>query len=226
MKQHAKKGYIVGLVLSVIVVLSLNLDQFQSYSSPGQLNTGHEALACNECHEPADGTLRQQTQANVNYLIGKRESHVAFNYKTPNNKDCLDCHNRENDNHPIYRFNEPRFLEVREAISPQHCDSCHKEHSGVRVTSNPDNCQHCHSEIIVKEDPLDISHETLVKDKKWDTCLQCHDFHGNHEMQVPDKTSNMLDKQLIENYFKGQEDPYSANKLYKAKESRYENQSN
>ncbi|KAG1658096.1 hypothetical protein GQR58_023141 [Nymphon striatum] len=158
-----------------------SLDEpFKAADSPGPLNTGHEALACNECHEEADGSIRQQIQANLNYLLGAREKHVAFNYESPTNTDCLACHQRENDNHPIYRFNEPRFREAREALSPQHCVSCHQEHKGVRVTSAPDNCKHCHEELIVKEDPLDVSHQQLVDEKRWDTCLQCHDFHGGH----------------------------------------------
>lgn len=226
MRRFATKGYITGLLISVIALVLLTLSQFQHFSSPGPLNTGHETLACNECHEEAEGSIRQQIQANLNYLLGAREKHVAFNYESPTNTDCLACHQRENDNHPIYRFNEPRFREAREALSPQHCVSCHQEHKGVRVTSAPDNCKHCHEELIVKEDPLDVSHQQLVDEKRWDTCLQCHDFHGNHEMHVSKTASDMLDKKLIHDYFKGQEDPYSSNKLYKAKESRYENKSN
>lgn len=226
MRRYATKGYITGLVLSILLLLSLSMSQFQTIRSPGVLNTGHEALECKECHENAGGSIRQQIQANLNYLLGARSSQVTFNYESPDNHDCLACHTRDNDNHPIYRFNEPRFQEVREKIQPQYCNSCHKEHSGVRVTSNPENCKQCHDETIVKEDPLDISHEILVKQNKWDTCLQCHDFHGNHEMQIPTHTPDMHDANLINQYFKGGKDPYSLIKTYKAKESRYDNKSN
>ena len=27
------------------------------------------------------------------------------------------------------------------------------------------------------------SHATLFADGEWDTCLQCHDFHGNHDLK-------------------------------------------
>lgn len=99
--------------------------------APGDFNTGHENLTCNECHESADGTIRQQIQSNISYLLGNRETLAVFNLQSPDNKDCLACHNREDDKHPVYRFNEPRFIEARKAIQPQKCVSCHLEHTGV-----------------------------------------------------------------------------------------------
>lgn len=187
------------------------------------MNTGHEKLACKECHQSADGSIRQQIQANLGYLLGQRSTLAVFNYESPDNNDCLACHNRDNDKHPVYRFNEPRFLEARKEIQPQFCVSCHTEHTGVRVSSDPENCKHCHEEIEVKDDPLDIPHADLIKLKDWDTCLSCHDFHGNHVMKTATDTKDMIDKTLIKKYLLGGKDPYSEVKTFTPKETRYEN---
>lgn len=222
MRLFAHKGYLLGVVLSFLLIGLLSLVDLHHLRTPGEFNTGHENLACNECHQTADGSIRQQVQANLSYLLGSRDKTTAFNFENPDNKDCLDCHERDNDNHPVYRFNEPRFLEAREAIQPQYCVSCHKEHTGVRASSSPTNCQLCHKEIEVKEDPLDISHTELIKIKNWVSCLGCHDFHGNHIMKVTTDTKDMIDKELIKNYLQGGKDPYSKEKTTKSKETRYE----
>lgn len=223
MRLFAYKGYLIGLLASVLFLGFFALADFQHLRTPGHNNTGHETLVCIECHEESKGSIRQQIQANLSYLIGTRPDVVTFNFSTPDNYDCLACHDRDNDNHPIYRFNEPRFLEARKAIQPQLCQSCHIEHSGVRVTSSPENCELCHQELNVKDDPLETTHLELIKDEQWDSCLRCHDFHGNHDMKTPSQTNKMLELQSIEAYFNGGADPYSAKKLNKAKETRYEN---
>lgn len=223
MRSLAKKGYLIGLILCLVVITLLQVDSLHHFRTPGAFNTGHENLACKECHEAATGTIRQQTQANMAFLFGQKPKPVAFNFVTPNNKDCLACHDRENDRHPVYRFNEPRFLEARQAIQPQHCYSCHKEHTGVRVSSKPENCQYCHEEIEVKNDPLDTSHHDLIKGKEWGTCLACHDFHGNHQRKTPTNNKDMLEIKVIHEYFEGGKDPYSNEKIEKSKETRYEN---
>lgn len=223
MRLLAHKAYILGLILSVLTVGILSLTDLHYLRAPDAFNTGHEGLACNECHELAKGSIRQQVQANISYLLGKRSSVTAFNFQFPDNKDCLACHDRADDKHPVYRFNEPRFLEARKAIQPQHCVSCHKEHTGVRVSSKPENCQYCHEEIEVKDDPLDISHIDLIKLKDWRSCLTCHDFHGNHIMQTPTSILDSLDDKLIRDYMTGGKDPYSDTKTAKSKVTRYEN---
>ena len=201
----------------------LSITDFHQWRMPGDSNAGHESLACMECHEAAPGTIRQQIQANVQYFTGLRQKSVAFNYERPNNSDCLACHEREDDKHPVYRFNEPRFLEARKAIQPQYCVSCHQEHTGVRVSSDPENCRFCHDDIEVNNDPLDISHATLIESDNWSSCLRCHDFHGNHEMAIAVNTSDMLQADLVMDYFAGGKNPYSVESRSKAKETRYEN---
>lgn len=223
MRNIAFRGYLIGVVVSIILLGCLSLVNFHHLRAPGEFNTGHEGLACIECHESADGTLRQQIQANISYLFGQRSQVAGFNFRVPNNKDCLACHEREDDSHPVYRFNEPRFLEAREAIKPQYCVSCHQEHKGVRVTSSPENCQYCHAEIEVKNDPLDISHADLSALQDWDTCMGCHDFHGNHVMETAISIKDMLDKNIVQDFLDGGKDPYSENKTAVSKEARYEN---
>lgn len=223
MRKLAHKGYFIGLVAAFLLLGFLSLTDFHHLRTPGPFNAGHEKLACEECHESATGSMRQQIQANLAYLAGQRSTVAAFNFEFPDNRDCLACHAREDDHHPVYRFNEPRFKEARKALKPQYCVSCHKEHTGVRVSSEAENCRHCHEEIKVKHDPLDISHADLIKLKDWGTCLACHDFHGNHVMKVATKVEDMLDAEEIKNYFAGGKDPYSEKKTEKSRKTRYEN---
>lgn len=69
----------------------LSTDGAHLWRMLGPLNTGHEKQACNECHEQATGSFRQQIQANISYLMGKRKELVALNLSSADNKDCLAC---------------------------------------------------------------------------------------------------------------------------------------
>ena len=165
MSLSRNKFYLISLLLGLIMIYIFTLEAFSSWSVSGAMNKGHEKLSCVECHQPAKGTTRQQIQSNVKYWLGFITEATPFGYITPDNKDCLSCHEREDDNHPVYRFNEPKFSKARKAIHPEHCSSCHQEHNGVRVTSKPTNCKHCHKDLRLKEDKISPSHETLIKDK-------------------------------------------------------------
>ena len=212
-------GYLSGVLVSVIVVLSLLHPSNTELHAHGPMNVGHEKLKCSECHKAAAGTLRQQLQANVNYLLGLREKNVAVGFKKVSNKECLDCHDRETDNHPVYRFVEPKFSKVRAILQPQLCTSCHNEHSAKRVTIDNLFCQHCHSKLSIKEDVLSTTHETLVKQKRWKTCLGCHDYHGNHLMKISEDIKNVFSDKTVKDYFDGASSPYSREKKYKARET-------
>ena len=61
---------------------------------------------------------------------------------------------------------------------------------------------------------LDISHKDLISQESWNTCIQCHDFHGNHKYALPEKMSDTIPMQTIQNYFDGGEDPYGKVKKY------------
>lgn len=203
-------GASVGCVLSGSVLLALFVPGNERFSAPGPMNRGHENMACENCHRPAPGTLRQQLQANARYLLGLRETPVDFGERNVVNEDCLACHERPFDRHPVARFVEPRFSDARAAIAPQFCESCHREHSGVRVTASIDYCAHCHGDIALKNDPLDVPHTQLAEQNSWATCLGCHDFHGNHVASPALQLSAAVAPPHITAYFEGGASYYPA----------------
>ena len=53
---------------------------------------------------------------------------------------------------------------LEETNKEEFCISCHLEHRGVRVTmADIGYCRHCHEDTRLKIDPLDVSHEALIK---------------------------------------------------------------
>ena len=217
LSRRQKVAYSLGLSLNVIVVFILLHPQYSSWHAHGPIQSGHTDIECNACHQKSSGTLRQQLQAKVQFLLGNREENVHVATRPVSNTQCLACHARDNDNHPVHRFNEPRFAKVRTKLMPQTCLGCHMEHTGKRVTQNIDICQNCHEDLKIKQDPITTSHYQLVKQQKWHTCLGCHDFHGNHIMTLPDTLTRLISKESIEAYFSDGESPYSQQKHHKAK---------
>jgi hypothetical protein len=208
-------GLIIGIFMGGLALVVLLSPDQESLHARGPMNSGHEDLECEYCHQPARGTLRQQIQANARYLTGQRNSPADFGLSAAGNDQCLACHERPNDRHPVFRFNEPRFQEARSAIHPESCISCHREHRGERTTiASLDYCQHCHEDTLLKNDPVDISHEELIADERWNTCLGCHDFHGNHLMEVPDKLSEAIPPGELQIYLRGGESPYGNDKYH------------
>ena len=213
-------GYALGATVGIILLLILFSPEYTYLHAKGVMNSGHEALQCQDCHTPAAGTFRQQLQANVKYLLGHRTQAVAFGNNPVTNKECVACHERPNDNHPVYRFNEPKYADVRKAIQPQLCTSCHQEHKGKRVTIKIDFCSHCHDALEIKHDPVIPTHAKIVHDKDWSSCLGCHDFHGNHLMKINKLYSNKIIPKIVTDYFAGNDSPYSNKKKYSAKQSK------
>ena len=208
-------GLALGIFTGSVILAFLLLPDQHKLHARGPMNTGHEGLRCEYCHQPARGTLRQQVQANARYLLGLRGSAADFGLTPAGNQQCLACHERPNDRHPVFRFNEPRFQEARSELHPETCVSCHLEHRGVRVTvADPGYCQHCHEDTRLKQDPIDISHETLIADENWESCLGCHDFHGNHEMETALQVREAFSPDRIQAYLNGGESPYGAEKQY------------
>lgn len=222
MRPSAKLGYRIGALLGLVALAIFVLPGQASLTTLGPANTGHESLQCQDCHVPAPGTARQQIQANTRYWLGMRDSQVDFQHQPVTNAQCLDCHVNPQDAHPVHRFNEPRFAEARAAIHPEQCASCHLEHEGVRVTAEITMCSECHQDLVLKNDPLDVSHEALIADGNWASCMSCHDFHGNHVMDVPTTLDNALDVEQIIDYLNGGPSPYSDQKLYQAQEANNE----
>ena len=215
-------GFSVGFFISVVTYVILAWPGNQEYVMKGPMNHGHEGFKCESCHVDAVGNNLQQIQANLMYLFGMRKKPTVFGTEDVDNHKCLDCHTRDNDRHPVHRFTEPRFVEARKNIQPTVCESCHKEHSdGVRITiTSTAYCVNCHQETEMKNDPLEVSHAELIKESKWETCLQCHDFHGNHVMHAAESLKDTIPIKVIREYFAGGPSPYSDKKqVYAVKEA-------
>ncbi len=206
-------GSLIGIGIGIIIYIILPLKQSETYLSLGPLNTGHEGLSCSSCHTDAKGNLWQQLQSNIAHTFGMRKNQVDFGTENVDNKKCLACHDRPNDRHPTHRFLEPRFKEAVAKINATQCETCHKEHNGVRVVLKDANfCMNCHYDLEVKNDPIDTPHDQLIAEKQWSTCLQCHDFHGNHIYKVATKMKDTIPLQQIQDYLKGGMDPFSKDK--------------
>lgn len=188
--------------------------------SHGPLQAGHEAVNCESCHLPSAGTTRQQVQAKVHYLVGMRETSVDFGYSEVRSDACLECHERPNERHPIFRFQEPRFQEAVTQVEATSCLGCHSEHTSHRATTDLVFCQACHEDLKLKSDPLDVNHETLIANLEWQTCLGCHDFHGNHRHEAPKLLAAAIAASDVAAYLRDGASPYPLPKLFEAKEDK------
>ena len=150
------------ILLGKIILLT---DKANVLIAHGPIQAGHENVDCSGCHVPSVGSYRQQIQANIMYVFGHRATPVDFGYASVTSMQCLDCHERINERHPIYRFREPRFIKAKEIVEASSCLGCHSEHVDQRASIKPDFCQACHVDLVVKNDPIDVPHKTLVADK-------------------------------------------------------------
>lgn len=211
----------LGLVCAVPVVLTVAViladDNYYHLNIPGEMNTGHEQQGCATCHLPQVGSARQQLQAQVDYWLGRRSDWVYFGTLPVRNETCIGCHERADDRHPIYRFREPRFREARATIGADQCSSCHREHNGVRVTQPATFCQTCHRDTKIKNDPIDTPHSILIEQKRWNTCLGCHDFHGNHVFETPKRLQQATSPEMVARYLAGEGWLYSQSKKHPAR---------
>lgn len=213
------RNYALLLVLPVagIGAASLGTHSLSSLVAHGPIQQAHTAIECSSCHAAGSGSVRQQVQANLFFALGKRSTAVNFGYQPVTSEHCLICHERANDRHPIYRFNEPRFAEARQQLGVNSCFGCHSEHEDARVSMNLSACSHCHEDLVLKPDPLDVTHAQLVLDDAWSSCLGCHDFHGNHPHNPQTKVADAFHVDVILDYFKNGFDPYGSPKFYEAK---------
>ena len=204
-------GIALGAVVGAAVLAWLGAEGSAALHAPGPMNTGHGDTACAACHRPAPGTLRQQLQNAARSWLGAPHVEVDIGYRAVTPDECLACHDRPDDRHPGFRFLEPRFAEARARLAPERCTSCHLEHAGVRVTlADPTYCRHCHADLVLDRDPLDVSHRELVTTRRWDTCLGCHDYHGNHAHRAPRRLEEALPPAAIRGYLDGGPSPYGA----------------
>lgn len=182
MSGRRRSGYLAGAVAVVGLLILLSTPDAQWLQAAGRPTPGHEGLACEACHVPAPGTFRQQVQAGVRYLLGMRGSPVAIGKAPVEDARCEACHERPGDRHPLAVLSGTQFVGAQAEHGVHHCTGCHREHHGARVTAPPTICSECHRDIEVKDDPIQPSHATLFAADRWETCLQCHDFHGNHDL--------------------------------------------
>ncbi len=201
-------AYGLGATLALVMVGFLLLPGSQLHLAPGPANRGHETLSCIDCHIPAPGNVRQQVQANVQHLLGRRSEGAAFIHCPISNDQCQACHRNETDRHAPYRFNEPRFEQVRRDLAPHECVSCHREHTGRRVTVAPGFCVHCHQDLAVAKDPASPTHEELLRMGQWDACLRCHDYHSNHNRITPRHLPSAIADPTLLDYLGGGPSPY------------------
>ncbi len=206
-------AYGLGLIVAAIGVVVLLLPGRESWHAAGPQNVGHTKVECNECHTPAPGSFIGQAFNNMMYAVGISESATPFIYKPAENEQCLACHENPDDRHPVAKFMKPEFAKARQAVGVQFCVSCHQEHLGVRVSVTLRVCQNCHEKTSLDNDPVDIPHTVLISDERWETCLGCHDFHGNHERKVPTMVSRMLTEEQVQQYLDGGKSPYGYRRL-------------
>lgn len=60
----------------------------------------------------------------------------------------------------------------------------------------------------MKTDPLDVPHRELVAKGQWNTCLGCHDYHGNHKRLTQTKLQDAYAIKAIQDYLAGGPSPY------------------
>ncbi len=206
-------AYAAALALVLAVLMLFSSQVLDTFTPPGHPNTGHEGLACAECHQTAPGTVRQRAQAQVAYWMGWRESDVVLAHQSVGNVQCNACHARTQDHHAAHLFLQARYAQIRQTLAPQRCVSCHAEHRDTRVTlSDGRYCQSCHEDMKLAQDklkpPASPSHATLTAQARWDTCMGCHDYHGNHIRPVPVALSQAVSEADVIRYFQGGKSPY------------------
>ncbi|MBA2539361.1 MAG: cytochrome c3 family protein [Deltaproteobacteria bacterium] len=210
-QRRRRLGVALGAVAGLALVTWLRADGQAQLHAPGPMNARHDDLDCESCHVEADGTLRQQLQTAAKGTLGFATADVDLGYRAVTSERCVACHDRPDDRHPIGRFLEPRFTEARATLGPERCGSCHREHSGTRITVGDSTfCRHCHATVALANDPVDVSHRQLAEQQRWDTCLGCHDYHGNHALHPPQRLSLAIGLDRLRAYFEGGESPYPA----------------
>ena len=217
-RRYHHMGLAAGLPAFVAVAFLFNANDYFHFTIPGGMNLGHEELSCESCHLPQAGTTRQQLQAQISYWLGQRDDWIHFNTVPTSNEICISCHERPDDRHPVYRFREPRFRDARAAIGADRCASCHQEHSEARVTQPATFCRTCHEDTEIKNDPLDVKHAELIDGQRWETCLGCHDFHGNHLYETPERLEEAASPAAVDAYLAGDRQLYSSSKKHPAKD--------
>jgi ferredoxin-NADP reductase/bacterioferritin-associated ferredoxin len=213
------KAYVAGAMMAALPMFML-LPGLEDSRPHGHPNVGHEQLKCVSCHTESGASSRQVFQAKVKHALGLRETGAVLGMQPVTSATCIQCHANPDDRHPPQRFLEPRFEKARAETGAQNCVSCHREHSGVRVTApSATYCVSCHQDLKVKNDKTSPTHDMLVQQKRWDTCLQCHDYHGNHKWNAPLRLQDAKTLDELHKYLKSGASPFGA-PVVKAKQEK------
>lgn len=215
-RSFRSRAYAAGALLAALPLLLL-LPGLEGVRAHGHPNVGHEKLACISCHVDSTASTRQTFQAKVKHALGLRQTGAVMGMQPVTSATCIQCHANPDDRHAPNRFLELRFEEARAEIAPQLCVSCHREHSAARVTApSAGYCVSCHQEMKVKDDKASPTHQQLVLNKRWNTCLQCHDYHGNHKWNPPLRLQDATTLEVLNKYLVDGASPYGET-LVKAK---------
>ncbi len=187
----------MGAAFALFFVAWLSWGDDGRVLAKGPANPGHGGLECADCHDPAPGTVRQQVQAAVAFGLGLRETPPAVGRLPVSNQVCMDCHERRADLHPTHDFEEPKYFEERREIAADQCITCHKEHSGRHVANTGQFCSTCHGDVGEIDKPIQPTHPELVAGERWDTCMRCHDYHGNHVREAPRTLGEAFDGRTV-----------------------------
>ncbi|MDO6731119.1 hypothetical protein Q4577_13880 [Marinovum sp. 2_MG-2023] len=210
-------AFIVAVPVALLGAVGIWSEPANHWMAHGPIQSGHAEVSCRGCHVESPGTTRQQIQAKLAYVMGRREEPADFGRSEVTSDQCLDCHQRPNERHPIYRFREPRFIEALQQVEADSCLGCHTEHAAARVSSDTRICSACHSDLKLANDPVNVPHITLIKNEKWGTCLGCHDFHGNHSYEPPTHVRDLIPEPEIRAFFGQGPSPYGPFKMFEGK---------
>ena len=209
---------LVSLVpMALLATAVLTRPEAMTLLSHGPIQKGHTEVACSGCHEDSVGTIRQQTQANLRHLVGLRSTPADFGFAPVTSEQCVACHERPNDRHPIYRFREPRFSEAIAQVEATSCLGCHTEHTPTGRDRT--DILHRLSQGSGTEIRSGCPHVTLIAEDRWGTCMGCHDFHGNHARKAQTTLALAYDPDDIRAYLQQAPGPYGTDKSYPAKTS-------
>lgn len=217
-----RRAYQSALMLALLLSVVVNLPWALALWPTGHPTPGHEALTCEDCHRKAPGSARQQLQAKAKHLLGIRAVDVAWHHHPVGNAECMACHDRPKDVHAPHLFMEARYTSVRASLGPENCLSCHREHRARRVTLRDGLfCSACHSDMNLKTDalapPASPTHATLTREGRWETCLGCHDYHGNHLRAAPNRLDEALSESMIRTGLRGGASPWGEELKVRAK---------
>lgn len=204
------RAYMAGAMLAAFPMFML-FTPLEDLRPHGHPNVGHEQLQCVACHVESPASTRQALQAKVKHALGLRKTGAVLGMQPVTSATCIQCHANPDDRHAPNRFLEPRFEKARAETGAQLCVSCHREHSAARVTApSATYCASCHQDLVVKEDKTSPTHDYLVRHASWGTCLQCHDYHGNHKWSAPLRLEDAPALQVLHKYLKDGPSPFGA----------------